>query len=163
MISAPRESCFTMEKRCLLPNFKRSKLILWMDKSDKALSKASYGKSLNLQLVNLNINCFCFSLVFQPPPNLKFDPLVVRTSLDPQPFPTRGIYQGAFTWALLKALKADSFTADYRTLMIQLKGNLEEGRYRQGPDPFEVPHCFFDDSIDTGFMCTIHARSEVSW
>lgn len=34
-----------------------------MDKSDKALSKASYGKSLHLPLVNLNINWFCFSLV----------------------------------------------------------------------------------------------------
>lgn len=56
-----------VKNRCLLPNFKRSKLILWMDKSDKALSKASYGKSLHLQLANLNINCFCFSLVPSPP------------------------------------------------------------------------------------------------
>ncbi|CAK9106236.1 unnamed protein product [Durusdinium trenchii] len=44
-----------------------------------------------------------------------------------------GIYQGAFTWALIKALKADAFKESYRNLMIQLKGNLEIGRYDQVP------------------------------
>ena len=33
-----------VKNRCLLPNFKRSKLILWMDKSDKALSKSILWK-----------------------------------------------------------------------------------------------------------------------
>eukprot|EP00913_Durusdinium_trenchii_P021215 g19928.t1 len=63
-----------------------------------------------------------------------------------------GIYQGAFTWALLKALslglhsdergesigvrvirKEDSWKESYRNLLIQLKANLEMGRYRQVP------------------------------
>lgn len=68
-----------------------------------------------------------------------------------------GIYQGAFTWALLKALKADSFTADYRTLMIQLKGNLEEGRYRQVPalsttHELYLDFCFCGKLKDSGFV-----------
>ncbi|CAJ1436073.1 unnamed protein product [Effrenium voratum] len=44
-----------------------------------------------------------------------------------------GIYQGAFTWALLKALKADGFAESYRDLLIQIKANLETGRYKQVP------------------------------
>ncbi|CAJ1413615.1 unnamed protein product, partial [Effrenium voratum] len=44
-----------------------------------------------------------------------------------------GIYQGAFTWALIKALKKDSFTENYRDLLIQIKANLESGRYKQVP------------------------------
>ncbi|CAL1132462.1 unnamed protein product [Cladocopium goreaui] len=58
-----------------------------------------------------------------------------------------GIYQGAFTWALLKALKGDTWTADYRTLMVQLKGNLEEGRYKQVPALSTTHELYLDFSF----------------
>jgi len=68
-----------------------------------------------------------------------------------------GIYQGAFTWALLKALKSDGFTADYRTLMVQLKGNLEEGRYKQVPALSTTHELYLDFTFcgklkDSGFV-----------
>jgi len=69
----------------------------------------------------------------------------------------RGIYQGAFTWALLKALKGDTWTADYRTLMVQLKGNLEEGRYKQVPalsttHELYLDFCFCGKLKDSSFV-----------
>eukprot|EP00438_Fugacium_kawagutii_P034776 Skav236240 [mRNA] locus=scaffold829:247970:249337:- [translate_table: standard] len=68
-----------------------------------------------------------------------------------------GIYQGAFTWALLKALKGDDFTADYRTLMIQLKSNLEQGRYKQVPALSTTHEVYLDFTFcgklkDAGFV-----------
>mmetsp|Transcript_42686 Transcript_42686/g.76524 ORF Transcript_42686/g.76524 Transcript_42686/m.76524 type:complete len:455 (+) Transcript_42686:59-1423(+) len=44
-----------------------------------------------------------------------------------------GIYQGAFTWALVKALKTDDYKENYRNLLVQLKSNLEIGGYEQVP------------------------------
>ena len=44
-----------------------------------------------------------------------------------------GIYQGAFTWALIKALKTDGFMESYSKLLIQIKANLESGSYKQVP------------------------------
>lgn len=44
-----------------------------------------------------------------------------------------GIYQGAFTWALIKALKTDGFCESYRNLMLQIKSNLDLGKYKQVP------------------------------
>ncbi|CAE7675577.1 pca1 [Symbiodinium pilosum] len=44
-----------------------------------------------------------------------------------------GIYQGAFTWALIKALKSDGYMESYSNLLLQIKSNLEGGSYKQVP------------------------------
>ncbi|CAK9111209.1 unnamed protein product [Durusdinium trenchii] len=64
-----------------------------------------------------------------------------------------GIYQGAFTWALIKALKEDRFKESYRKLLIQLKSNLELGQYKQVP-ALSTTHDLY---LDYGFCGKLQA------
>ena len=59
-----------------------------------------------------------------------------------------GIYQGAFTWALIKALKSDGFMESYSNLLIQIKANLESGSYKQVP-ALSTTHKMY---LDFGFL-----------
>ncbi|CAE7522049.1 MCA1 [Symbiodinium pilosum] len=59
-----------------------------------------------------------------------------------------GSYQGAFTWALLKALEADGFRESYSNLLVQIKTYLEGGRFKQVP-ALSTTHKTY---LDLGFL-----------
>ncbi|CAE7228930.1 MCA1 [Symbiodinium natans] len=69
----------------------------------------------------------------------------VETSEDAH---VEGIYQGAFTWALSKALKSDCFRESYSKLLIQIKTYLESGGFKQVP-ALSTTHKMY---LDFGFL-----------
>lgn len=59
-----------------------------------------------------------------------------------------GTFQGAFTWALIKALKSDGFREAYSKLLIQIKTYLEGGGFKQVP-ALSTTHKMY---LDCGFL-----------
>eukprot|EP00439_Symbiodinium_sp_Y106_P025725 s1988_g3.t1 len=59
-----------------------------------------------------------------------------------------GTFQGAFTWALIKALKLDGFRESYSKLLIQIKTYLEGGGFKQVP-ALSTTHKMY---LDCGFL-----------
>ena len=59
-----------------------------------------------------------------------------------------GTFQGAFTWALIKALKSDGFRESYSKLLIQIKTYLEGGGFKQVP-ALSTTHKMY---LDCGFL-----------